>query len=212
MSQPDTMASGRRARHSASTPRLRLTLLWFLALLALASVAGRPPLEPAADRAVAALALLLVASAVLGRIWCSAFIAGRKDAELVREGPYSLCRHPLYLLSLLGTAGIGLATRSVVLTLLTLGLLLLLLRRAMRAEEVHLARTHGAAYEAYARATPRLWPRPGAWHLPERLELRPRVYCKAFLDGGAFLVLYAAVDTARALREAGVLPTLLTLY
>ena len=70
-----------------------------------------------------AAALLLVATAMLGRIWCSVFIAGRKDTRLVVDGPYALCRHPLYGLSLLGGAGLGLATHSATLTVATLLLL-----------------------------------------------------------------------------------------
>lgn len=196
---------------SASTPRLRLTLAWYLALVAITAVAGRLPLARGLDLAVEALALLLVGAAVLGRIWCSAFIAGRKGAELVTDGPYAACRHPLYFLSLLGGLGIGLATRSVVLALLTLALLRLLLARAMRAEEALLARAHGATYAEYARVTPRLWPRRMPRRLPEALAVHPPLFWKAFLDGGSFLVLYLAIDVARRLRELGILPTLLTL-
>ena len=94
---------------SASTPRLRLTLLYFVALLvATALCAPRHP--PGA--LLQAAALLLVAGACLGRIWCSVFIAGRKDAAIVTHGPYALCRHPLYSLSFVGGIGLALATGS----------------------------------------------------------------------------------------------------
>ena len=40
--------------------------------------------------------MILVGIASLGRMWCSLYIAGYKDDKLVTDGPYSLCRNPLY--------------------------------------------------------------------------------------------------------------------
>ena len=54
------------------------------------------------------LGYLAVVACVLGRAWCSAYIAGRKNRELVEYGPYSMARNPLYGCSLLGLAGVGL--------------------------------------------------------------------------------------------------------
>ena len=143
---------------SASTPRLRLTLAWYLALVLLTALNQAPARAPWVGALLGAAALLLVATAVLGRIWCSVFIAGRKDAELVTTGPYALCRHPLYTLSMLGGLGLGLATHSATLTLATLLLLGWLVRRAAGAEEAYLATRHGAAFTAYAARTPRFVP------------------------------------------------------
>lgn len=202
---------------SASTPRLRLTQTWYGALIPLCAIAGADALSPVADAIATALAWLLVAAAFLGRIWCSVFIAGRKDAQLVTSGPYALCRHPLYSLSLLAGLGLGLGTRSWVLTAITLALLGVLFLRASRAEDAVLAGLHGEKFREYASRTPRFWPRrPSAPHaadalLPERIEVLPRVFWKAFLDAGSFALLLALIDLARRLREAGVLPTLLPL-
>ncbi|MFO1078911.1 MAG: isoprenylcysteine carboxylmethyltransferase family protein [Planctomycetota bacterium] len=194
---------------SASTPRLRLTLAWYL-LLALAAALGGPqprPVHALCDFA----ALLLVGLAVLGRIWCSVFIAGRKDAELVTAGPYAACRHPLYLLSLVGGLGLGLATHSWLLTLATVVVLLLLFGAAMRSEDALLAQLHGAAWQAWARATPRLWPDLRRIGPPATLTTQPRVLWKAFVDGGSFLLLLAVLVLLRTAREAGLWPTLLPL-
>lgn len=196
---------------SPNTPRIRLTQTWFAALVAASALAGRAPLPPLYDRLVGAAALLLVTAAVLGRIWCSAFIAGRKDAQLVTGGPYALCRHPLYLLSVIGTVGLGLATRSFTLTLTSTGMLAALLGAAARREELLLASLHGTAFVKYAAVTPRWWPRWRAWQMPASIELPPSIFWKAFLDGGSFVLLYLLVDAARTLREAGVFPALLAL-
>lgn len=202
---------------SASTPRLRLTQTWYGILIVLCALAGPAALAPVADAVATAVAWLLVAAAFLGRIWCSVFIAGRKDAQLVTDGPYALCRHPLYSLSLLAGIGLGLGTRSWLLTAITLALLGALFLRASRAEDALLASLHGQRFRDYAARTPRFWPRrPAAAYaaqtaLPERIEVQPRVFCKAFLDAGSFALLLALIDLARRLRESGVLPTLLPL-
>lgn len=196
-------------RRSASTARLQLTHAWYAALVPLAALAGPPALASRAlDRLLGAAALLLVALACLGRIWCSAFIAGHKDVRLVTAGPYALCRHPLYVLSFLGGLGLGLATRSIVLTAVTALLLAGLFARAARAEERLLAVAHPQQFARYAGSTPRWWPRFAHQPLPEAIELRPRVYWKAFLDAGSFVLLYLLIEGARVLREMGVTPTL----
>jgi protein-S-isoprenylcysteine O-methyltransferase Ste14 len=196
---------------SASTPRLRLTLLWYLGLVGAAAVTRPAAWSAPAAMLLDSLALLLVGVAVLGRIWCSVHIAGRKDEQLVVEGPYSTCRHPLYTLSLVGGAGLGLATHSMLLTAATLLLLGALFTRAAIAEEAFLAGRHGEAFRAYAATTSRFWPRFARYAVPERLQVQPRVLWKAFVDGGAFLLLYALVMAAREVQALDGFPTLLDL-
>lgn len=205
------MGSAPPMTRSASTPRLQATLLLYLVMIVAASLAGGQALPPLADQLVRIVAVLLVGIACLGRIWCSAFIAGHKDSRLVTSGPYATCRNPLYVLSFAGALGLGLATRTVTLTVAVAAILAVLFSTAVRAEEKVLAGLHGAGFERYAATTPRWWPAFQRHAVPEAIELRPRIFWKAFLDAGSFLVLYLLVDSARALREAGLLPTLLHL-
>lgn len=198
----------RRMTRSASTPRLRLTQLYFLALLAAAAVCA-PQHPPGA--ALQAPAVLLIAFACLGRIWCSVFIAGRKDSTIVTDGPYALCRHPLYVLSFVGGLGLALATGSITIIVITAIVLALLFAGAARREERWLAAHHGEAYATYARSTARWWPASSRWSLPETLVVHPAVLWKAFVDAGAFFLLYALLLIAQALRTSGIVPTLLVL-
>ncbi len=195
---------------SASTPRLRLTLFWYLGLIVAVALTRPSALPPSAVAVIDAVALLLVGLAVLGRLWCSVYIAGRKDEQLVVDGPYSTCRHPLYTLSMAGGAGLGLTTHSAVLTTATLVLLAWLFSRAAVAEESFLRERH-AGYAAYAAATRRFWPRFERYHLPERLQIQPPVLWKAFVDAGAFMLLYVLLKLARELQAQQWLPTLLRL-
>jgi protein-S-isoprenylcysteine O-methyltransferase Ste14 len=49
----------------------------------------------------------LIFVCIMGRTWCSLYIGGRKNHELVTIGPYSVSRNPLYVFSIIGALGIG---------------------------------------------------------------------------------------------------------
>ena len=86
---------------------------------------------------------------VLGRAWCTAYIAGRKKRELVDRGPYSVVRNPLYGFSLVGLAGIGLLTGSFFWTALLLGGCALYFGCVVRREERYLLRAFPTDYRRY---------------------------------------------------------------
>lgn len=201
---------------SASTPRLRVTLLWYLCLLLLTAVTRSAPLPVLLRGALDLLALLSITAACLGRIWCSVFIAGRKDAELVTNGPYALCRHPLYTLSLLGGVGLGLATHSLTLAAATLLVQGVLFSRAAREEERFMTARFDVRYERYREQTPQFWPRrwpTRGWRsfVPETLEIRPLILWKSFVDAGSFVLLYALVNAAVLWRDFAGLPKIFVL-
>lgn len=196
---------------SPSTPRLRITLALFVVVLALVAVSERRWATGLAGEAVHPAGLACIACAALGRVWASVFIAGYKDASLVRSGPYAALRHPLYALSLLAAVGVGLTTRSVAITLVLVAALGAIHAAAARREDALLRARHGAAFDEYRRAVRAFWPRWSAYEVPERLEVRPRVLWKSFLDAGSLLGYYALLRLADALQLAGVTPTWLVL-
>jgi protein-S-isoprenylcysteine O-methyltransferase Ste14 len=190
---------------SASTPRLRATFAIYLALIAATAVVG-PREIPAGWHYLAGLAgFIFVALSCLGRIWCSLFIAGHKDEVLVTTGPYALCRHPLYSFSLLGALGLGLTSRSALLCVLVVVFIAALVIYAASCEEQFLADAFPDEFKAYLAATPNKWlPKSGRAALPATLDVRPVVFWKAFLDAGAFFVLWVLVALAAEYR---VMPT-----
>lgn len=218
---PVAGCTGRRTRRSrytvavmttsVSTPRLRVTLLWYLALVCLAALTRPAPLPAPLAGIIDAVALLLVATASLGRIWCSVFIAGRKDVELVTTGPYALCRHPLYTLSMIGGVGLGLATHSLLLTAATLLVLGTLFTRAATAEDRFLAARFEQRFEAYRATTPLFWPQRWREPRPETLSVRPAILWKSFVDAGAFFLLLALVVVVRRVGDSGLLASPLSL-
>jgi protein-S-isoprenylcysteine O-methyltransferase Ste14 len=196
---------------SRSTPRLRLTALLLLGLLALVAVSARTAATGIAGELLQLVGLVCVGCAALGRIWTSVFIAGFKDAELVRRGPYAMLRHPLYALSLVAMLGVGLTTRSIAITLALLLVFGTIYVAAARAEDRFLQGAHGMAFARYAGEVRAFLPRWSASEVPEALEVRPRVLWKAFLDAGTLLGFWGLLILADALQRAGLTPTWLTL-
>jgi protein-S-isoprenylcysteine O-methyltransferase Ste14 len=196
---------------SPSTPRLRLTVALLAGVLALVAVSQRGWATGLAGEAMQLAGLACIACAALGRVWSSVYIAGYKDALLVRSGPYAALRHPLYALSLLGAVGMGLTTRSIAITIGLVAALGAIHVAAARREDALLAAGHGAAFEEYRRTVRAFLPRWSAYVVPERLEVRPRVLWKSFLDAGSLLGYYALLVLADALQLNGVTPAWLVL-
>lgn len=189
---------------SLSTPRIRLTQLLYLGVLAAVVATDGRALEGGAGLAAQAAGFLLVGTAVLGRIWTTLFIAGRKDEQLVRDGPYARCRHPLYLCSVVAALGIGLTTRSVVLTGVLPSLVAALAASAAWREERVLRQVHGQEWLSYRNAVPAIWPaRPTPVTSDRVVVVVVPVYRKAFLDAASFLVLWLLVLLLDSLRSGG---------
>lgn len=186
---------------SASTPRLRATFAIYLGLIAATAVWGPHSLAPAANVAAGVAGFLCVALACLGRLWSSVFIAGHKDETLVTAGPYARLRHPLYACSVLGALGLGLTSRSALLCGIVVVLIAALVVYAAACEEQFLAEQFPEAFAAYAAAVPqKWWPGPRRAPAPERIDVRPAVYWKAFLDAGSFFGLWLLVTLAAQFR------------
>ncbi|MGH7543744.1 MAG: methyltransferase family protein [Gemmatimonadota bacterium] len=108
----------------------------------------------------AGLALACVATFVVrGRGTPAPFDPPR---EFVASGPYRWVRNPMYVGGFLLLAGYALCTSSVLALLVAFAMLGAAHLFAVLYEEPTLRRRFGASYEAYARSTPRWFPRPPA--------------------------------------------------
>lgn len=153
--------------------------------------------------------LLLVC--VLGRSWCTLYIGGRKKAELVQDGPYSISRNPLYVFSILGAAGVGAAADSIVTSVLMAIACYAVFAVVVLKEETFLSAKFGRAYEAYCARVPRFWPRFSAWHDVETVEATPRLVFASVRDGALFFLAIPLIKGIDYLREIGTLPTMFVL-
>jgi protein-S-isoprenylcysteine O-methyltransferase Ste14 len=115
-------------------------------------------------RLVFACGAALIFLAALLRTWATAYLRTEvvhdptiHSEALVADGPYRRVRNPLYLATLLMTAGMGTMASRLGWVLMLVVMWFFQYRLILR-EEHGLAATQGASYRAYLRAVPRLWP------------------------------------------------------
>ena len=150
--------------------------------------------------------------AILGRMWCTLYIGGRKSAEVVRNGPYSVSRNPLYFFSAIGAIGVGAMIGSVTVAALFGVLCYIAFQYVIMVEEDHLTRTFGEQYEAYLREVPRFFPALGLYADLDDVSVRPWALYRTFGDGLFFLAAYPFFEFVEHLQATGVLPVVLHLY
>src|SRR5262245_39566671 len=155
---------------------------------------------------------MLVGVATIGRLWCSVYISGYKNAALVTVGPYSLTRNPLYFFSALGFVGLALCTETLLLALLVAALLALFTPPVITQEERFLAAAFGTEYATYCARTPRFWPRFTTYTEPDTWVVSTRILRRRMLDSLWFVWGVGLIEVVKGLHELGVLPTLLQLY
>lgn len=109
---------------------------------------------------VFALGVVFIALGEALRLYSAGVL--RKNEELSRNGPYALCRNPLYLGTILIQLGFGLLSGSLVLALITLAWFIFIYTWVILLEERWLASLFGAQYRDYLRTTPRLLPTFGS--------------------------------------------------
>ncbi|MCU0915650.1 MAG: isoprenylcysteine carboxylmethyltransferase family protein [Planctomycetes bacterium] len=158
------------------------------------------------------IGLVLVGVATVGRLWCGLYIAGYKTNTLITVGPYSVCRNPLYLFSLLGGIGLGLANETVTLALVIAAAFLSYYPFVIGAEEKNLLRIHGVDFDRYVANTPRLCPSWNRLREPEEYTVRPRAFRRAIFDAMLFVWMAGVLELVEALHAHHVLPTLFLLY
>jgi protein-S-isoprenylcysteine O-methyltransferase Ste14 len=140
------------------------------------------------------LGLILLFIGIFGRFWSIVYIGGRKSKLVFDYGPYSICRHPLYLSSTIATIGIGLAFGSVVLAA-GLGLVVFfILYETARHEERHLLAQFESEYREYATRVPRIIPNLSLWKNPAEINLDTRALYGNFKDA---LVLICFIPISR---------------
>ena len=121
----------------------------------------------------------------------------------MQDGPYSICRHPLYLFSTLGVVGLGLMLGSVVLTaFLGLAVFLILTATTTR-EEAFLRAEFGPAYDVYAARVPRIWPKLSLFHSEPKVEVKISTIRVNFFDALVFLAFIPLAEFMEWIKDIG---------
>jgi|LauGreDrversion4_2_1035121.scaffolds.fasta_scaffold28583_3 protein-S-isoprenylcysteine O-methyltransferase Ste14 len=165
-----------------------------------------------ADGALSAVGYTLLIAGALGRIWCAVHIAGRKNRELVVEGPFSIMRNPLYFFSMLAFVGAGLSFESITLAI-AFGVVFFLTHwRTILLEERNLRGIFGPAYDEYLARVPRFLPNPRLYVPAGVVTLSVPVFMRALLEAGLIPLAFLGAQAVEAGHESGVLPAVLSLY
>ena len=162
--------------------------------------------------ALFSLGMFLVAIGSMGRMWCSVYIAGYKDKTLITQGPYSVCRNPLYFFSTFGALGVGFCTETFTFPLILLLAMFLYYPLVVRKEERRLREAFGDDFNDYARRTPAFFPNFSRLSEPETYAVKPRVYRRHMFSALWFVWIVGLLELAEGLKEVGWLHTFWSFY
>ena len=153
----------------------------------------------------------MTVAGVMGRVYCSLFIGGRKNERVVQEGPFSVVRNPLYLCSLLAITGCAMQTGMISFVLLVVVAFALYYPRVVAKEEAFLAHRFGVEYEDYKRKVPRWEVDFSLWHAPEIVDIKLAFIWKTILDSSLFFITGPAISLVIFLHNKKMLMVLMHL-
>jgi len=191
----------------------RMVLAVLVVLLFAALLFGQstfPPDTPVHET-LEMFGVLLIFLGVVGRLWSTLYIGGRKSAEVVTGGPYSITRNPLYVFSSVAAAGVGAQIGSIT-AMIGFGLLCAgAFQVVIRHEEKFLKQALGAPYQAYLAKVPRFFPNLSLYQEGDTGSFKPRLLLTTLLDGLVFLVALPVFETIDGAQQSGILPVLFRL-
>lgn len=157
------------------------------------------------------LGYFLVVIGAMGRVYCSAYIGGRKNDVVVRQGPFSIVRNPLYVFSFIATVGVALQSGMMTLLVMLVIAFVLYYPAVVAKEEAFLKHKFGADYERYMSEVPRWWPKFSQWNEPEQVDAKPKFLRRTMLDALVFFLPMPGFAVLTVLHANGTLPVWLTL-
>lgn len=180
-----------------------------LGVLAVAAVCILPWIDSAwpergwVNQGLEWLGLALMVVAVLGRCACMLYLGGRKGADLVSDGPYSVSRNPLYVFSILAVLGIGLQTGSLIVGVALALLAGLIFHWIIGEEELLLRQAFGASFDAYCQRVPRFFPKWSLWHSPQHVNVDLHGVWKTLRDALPYFLAIPVFEAIEAAQQAG---------
>ncbi|MBP0441412.1 methyltransferase family protein [Tianweitania sediminis] len=187
--------------------RKRTLVTWLLAPAWLTILIATQPkgFETLGYSLVEFTGFFLVFGAVLGRLWCTLYIGGRKDQSLCQSGPYSLTRNPLYFFSFLGLIGVCLAAQNIALMAISAILFLAYYRSVILNEERRLLNLFGSDYILYMARVPRFFPRFNFPESEDTLLVQSQAFVRSLRDVSWFLAAIVGIEVIEELRQAAVI-------
>jgi hypothetical protein len=147
-----------------------------------------------------------------GRAWATSYISGQKQKQLVRSGPYSLCRNPLYFFSMILGVGFGFCTETLTIPLLIAVVLAILYYFQIKREEKQLLALFGYDYDSYVATVPRFFPSFRHYSEPDEITISPRLLKNGLFGIAFLLILIGALELLEGLHQSGYLPVYYRIY
>jgi len=195
---------GRKRKHSKSAiERYRKLFDWFLfaGLFAAVIVSPALPQRSYLVENIEILSYLLVAVATAGRLWCSIYIRGHKSKVLCQDGPYSICRNPLYAFTFLGAMGVVIASDSISVIIGFASISCFYYFLVVKFEEKRLVRLFGREYEIYCSRVRRFWPNFRNYWSREQVETNTHLISRAIVKNMWFFWLLFALEIIKILKR-----------
>ena len=139
----------------------------------------------------------LVVLGSFGRIWASLYIEGNKTKNLIKSGPFSMVRNPLYVCSFLVLIGFCLAIKSLYLSICLIIIFIVFHVPSIINEEKELKNFHGENFTRYMIETPRLVPNIFNYKKPDSEEIvhvRINRINRTLMQVIAYMFLYTLID------------------
>jgi protein-S-isoprenylcysteine O-methyltransferase Ste14 len=148
----------------------------------------------------------LVAVCVLGRVYSTAFLGGHKNQSLIRQGPFSVVRNPLYVFSYIGIMGVSFMSGRFLVVIINAMLFAFMYSMLVRREEKFLAEHFGEDYQRYLQEVPRFMPDFTLYSQPDEIALRPKYLANAVKDALAWFFIMPTLELIGHLQNIHILP------
>jgi len=191
--------------------RLRIPLLRLVFIpVIFVAVFVRPSwnLESTTAFVVEGIGYVFLLIGLIIRIWCTFYIGGRKNIELITTGPYSICRNPLYIGTFILSIGIGLCFENLLIILIALVIIIPVHTIVIKMEETHLETVFGEQYRMYKQKVSRFWPHLSNYSSPDVLQVNVHAIWKITIDAVGVLLLPEIEDLLELLHSQGIIPVL----
>ena len=144
------------------------------------------------------------------RMWSMFYLGSRKSRELVTEGPFSICRNPLYVGTFMVFIGVSLCFENLVMLIFATSVAIPVHFVAVRSEERHLKELFQDEYEAYCRSTPRFLFRLANYRSSGTVSVSTRLLRRVVIDVVGVALVPALADLVDTLHIQGILPVVWT--
>jgi len=154
---------------------------------------------------------LCFSAGALFRWWATLYIGGRKHQELVIDGPYSMCRNPLYLGSFLLAFSIAFFLHSLTFAIGLLIALPIYLAITVPYEEAKLQDIYGDAFSSYRTRVPKFIPSFTLFDAPPTVCVKITGLMRELRSSVRWIWIPLLAETVAHLRTEAWWPTVLRL-